>query len=66
MIGLERIRGTIFNVPFFNDGQLVTQTSLDELPEWVQVGDLSVGCLQGRNKELVVEDYISNVAENFA
>jgi hypothetical protein len=66
VIGLEGVRGAIFDIAYSDVCQLVTQTGLNELPEWVQVGDLFMGFLQGRDVELVVEDYISDIAENFA
>ena len=66
VIGLERVGGPVFNVAYSDDRQLVHQTSLNELPEWVQVGNLFVGCLQGGDVELAIEDYISDIAENFA
>jgi hypothetical protein len=39
---------------------------LPELPKRVQVSDFLVGFLQGRDVELVAEDYISYIAESFA
>ncbi len=66
MVGLEWVGGAIFYIAYSDDRQLVAQTGLNELPEWVQVGDLFMFFLQGGDVELIVEDYISNVAENFA
>ena len=39
---------------------------MPELPERIQVSDLFVGLLLGRDVELVAEDYVSYVAEGFA
>jgi hypothetical protein len=39
---------------------------LPELPKRVQVSDLFVGFLQGRDVELVAVNYLSHVAERFA
>jgi hypothetical protein len=66
MIGLQGVSGAIFDKTYSDDRQLVSQTGLNELPEWVQAGDLSVGFSQVGDLEFVVEDYISNVAKNFA
>jgi hypothetical protein len=65
VVGLERIRGAILDIAYSDDHQRVAYTGLNELPEWVQVGDLFVGFLQGGDVEFIVENYVSDVAKNF-
>jgi hypothetical protein len=66
VIGLERVGCAILDIANSDDRQRVAYTGLNELPERVQAGDLFVGFFQGGDVEFIVENYVSDVAENFA
>ncbi len=65
MVGLEGVGSAISDIAYSDDRQLITQAGLNELPEWIQVGDLFVGFSQSGDVEFVVEYNISDVAKNF-
>ncbi len=66
MIGLQRVSCAILNISYSENRLLIVEVSLPELPKRIQVSYLFVGLLQGRDVELIAEDYVSYVAEGFA